>query len=179
MVELVAQRYGTALFELALEKNQINEMEQEVVALKMILSEETELMELISNPKISLNDRKKVIDEIFKDKISDDLIGLIDLTIHKKRQNVLLHIFEDFISKVNAYKGVVIVDVTVYEPLSKDQESELIGRLETLTKKTIVLKQSVDESLVGGLIIRMGDRIMNHSVKGMIGAMSKQLLAQT
>ncbi|PKM95318.1 MAG: ATP synthase F1 subunit delta [Firmicutes bacterium HGW-Firmicutes-1] len=179
MVELVAQRYGTALFELALENNQIDEMEQEVVCLKKILSEEKELIELISNPKITLNDRKKVVEDIFKDKISDNLLGLIDLTIHKKRQNMLLQIFEDFLSKVNEHKGVVIVDVTVYTLLSKVQETELIGRLEALTKKTIVLNQKVDKSLVGGLIIRMGDRIMNHSVKGMIGAMSKQLLAQT
>lgn len=177
MVELVAQRYGTALFELALENNKIDEMEQEVISLKSILSNESELMELISTPKITVNNRKKVIEDIFKGKISDELLGLIDLTIHKKRQNLLPQIFEDFLLKINTHKGVVVVDVTVYTLLSNVQEIDLINKLEKLTKKTVVLKQNVDESIVGGIIIRMGDRIMNHSVKGMIGAMSKQLLA--
>lgn len=59
MVELVAQRYGTALFELALENNQIDEMLEEVSHLKNIISEEPEFLGLISNPKISMDDRKK------------------------------------------------------------------------------------------------------------------------
>jgi len=176
MVELVAQRYGTALFELALESNQVDEMLTEVAHLKEVLSEEPEFLELISNPKISMDDRKQVIVDVFNGKISDYIVGLIDLVINKNRQNLLLQIFEDFISKVNEHKGVVVADITVCEPLSQEQEKMLIKRLETLTKKTITLSQHIDPSLVGGLVIRIGDRIMNYSVKGMLGAMSKEIL---
>lgn len=176
MVELVAQRYGTALFELALENNQMDVMLDEVVGLKNVLSEEPEFIDLISNPKIAMNDRKKVIEDIFNGKISEYIIGMIDLIIKKNRQNILLQILDDFISKVNEHKGVVIADITVCEPLTQSQQSNLINRLETLTKKTIILKQQVDPSIVGGVVIRIGDRIMNYSVKGMLGAMSKSLL---
>lgn len=176
MVELVAQRYGTALFELALESNKVDEMLAEVIHLTDILSEEPEFLELISNPKISMDDRKQIIEDIFKDKISDYTVGLIDLVIKKSRQSLLLQIFEDFISKINEHKGVVVADITVCEPLSQDQEEMLTKRLEALTNKTISLNQQIDTSLVGGIVIRIGDRIMNYSVKGILGAMSKELL---
>lgn len=176
MVELAAQRYGTALFELAVENNQVDEMLNEVMHLKDIISEETDFLELISNPKISMDDRKQVIENIFEGRISDYIIGLIDLVIKKNRQSLLLQIFEDFITKINEHKGVVIATVTVCEPLTQVQEEALTKRLETLTKKTISLQQEFDKSLVGGIVIRIGDRIMNYSVKGMLNAMSKEIL---
>ncbi len=175
MAELVAQRYGTALFELAVENNQIDKMEEEIKVIQKVLQDEPEFLELISNPKIALNDRRTVLKDVFDGKISDGILGLIDLTILKNRQEFLPQIIEFFIAKANKYKGLEIVKVTSSTVLSAEQEKQLKERMEKLTKKTIVLKLEVDESLVGGMVVRMGDRIMNYSVKGMLGAMSKAL----
>lgn len=178
MVELVvAQRYGTALFQLALEENQIDKMEQDIVLLKDTFANEKDLMGLISNPQIPISERKKIIEEVFSGNVSKDLLGLIDLTIQKKREDILPQIFEDFLSRVNEYKGILIVSVTVFNPLTNEQEKALINKLEKATKKTIQLEQKIDKSLIGGMVIRIGDRILNNSIKGMIENMSKNLLS--
>lgn len=175
MAELVAQRYGTALFELAVENNQIDKMEEEIKVIQNVIKEEPEFLELISNPKIALEDRRTVIKDVFDGKISDGILGLIDLTILKNRQEFLPQIIEFFIAKVNQHKGLAIVKVTSSTTLTPEQEKQLKDRMEALTKKTIQLQVKTDESLVGGMVVRMGDRIMNYSVKGMLGAMSKAL----
>lgn len=178
MVELVvAQRYGTALFQLALEENQIDKMEKDIILLKDTFANEKDLMGLISNPQIPISERKKIIEEVFSGNVSKDLLGLIDLTIQKKREDILPQIFEDFLSRVYEYKGILIVSVTVFNPLTKEQEKALINKLEKATKKTIQLEQKIDKSLIGGMVIRIGDRILNNSIKGMIENMSKNLLS--
>lgn len=178
MVELVvAQRYGKALFELALENNQIDEMEADVLFLKNTFKNEKDFKELLSNPQIPINERRKMLNEIFSGRILDDLIGLMDITIQKKRQDILPQIFDDFLSKVNKHKGILIVHATVYNQLTKDQEKALISKLQNVTKKSIQLNQNVDKSLIGGLVLRIGDRIINNSVKGMMEELSKELLS--
>lgn len=176
MAELVAGRYGTALFELAVENNRVDAIKEEVINLKNILSEEKEFVELIKHPRISLEARRKMVEDIFEGKISDELLGLIDLTIQKGRQNFLIEIFEDFLSLVNNYYGIAVVSVTSHTALSDAQKQQLIKKLETITKKTVSIVEYIDETLIGGIVLRMGDRIVDYSIKGMIGKMTKQML---
>lgn len=176
MAELVAGRYGTALFELAVENNNVDSIKQEVINLKNILSEEKEFVELIKHPRISMDARRKMVEDVFGGKISDELLGLIDLTIQKGRQNLLLEIFEDFLSQVNTYHGIAVVSITSQTALSDAQKQQLIKKLETITNKKVSLVEYIDETLIGGMMLRMGDRIVDYSIKGMLGRMTKQML---
>ncbi len=176
MAELIQKRYGTALFELAQESNRLEEMESEVEQLISILSVEKEFLEVLGHPQVSLSDKRNLIDEVFKDQISNDLLGLMDLILQKHRQSLLLPILNDFMSRVKDYRGILTVNVTVSQPLSEIQRNQLIQRLQDVTHKSISITENVDETLIGGLVVRIGDRIVDSSIKGMFSKMRKQML---
>lgn len=176
MAELVEKRYGIALFELAQESNRVEEMESEVLVLKEILSNEKEFLEILSHPHVSMSNKRNLIEEVFKDQISMELMGLIDLIVQKNRQSLLLPIFEDFMARVREFRGILAVNVTVSQPLSEIERSKLLQRLSEATKKSISLTEHCDNTLIGGMVIRIGDRIVDSSIKGMLSKMSKQML---
>lgn len=176
MAELIQKRYGTALFELAVENNLIEQIEKEVLQLKVILTEEKELLEILSHPQISMSNKKKLIEDVFKDQISDELMGLIHVTIQKGRQGFLVRIMDDFIGKVNDYHGILTVDVHVSQMLSEMQRNQLVEKLEGITQKTVLLKEHLDETLIGGMVVRIGDRIVDTSVKARISKMSRLMM---
>lgn len=176
MVELIANQYGTALFELALESDQLDHIENEVLQLKSILEQQDDLIYLLNHPQIDMKNKITTIQSIFNGEISDDVLGLIELTIKKGRQNILVEIIDIFLKKGLEYKGIIVVQVTTITTLSEVQKSLIKKKFETITNKTIILEESIDETLIGGIIIRIGDRILDHSIKGRLNELSKQLL---
>jgi len=175
MVELVAKRYGTALYELAVENNQVEKLEEEVKTVKSIFISEKELLEVLDHPQVNIKDKQKLIEDIFSEKVSKEILGLIDLTIRKNRQNELINIFEYFLEKTNEDKGILIAHITSVEKLNEEEINKLTTRLEELTKKKIEIKQIIDPSIIGGLVIRIKDRIVDYSIKGRLDALSKDL----
>lgn len=179
MAELVAKRYGTALFELAIENKQVDDMELEVKAIMNVFMNEPELLEVLNHPQVTIKNKEKIVEDLFDKNLSNNVLGLINLTIKKGRQNMLIEIFEYFLEKVNEYNNIIKVSVTSIESLTDTQKNDIVTKIETITNKTVVLEEIIDDSIIGGLIIRIGDRIIDNSIKGQLQAMSKDLLLNT
>ena len=175
MVELISKRYGTAIYELAVENNNLEKVEKEIKMVIDIFEDEKDLQEVLNHPKVSIGEKIKIIENIFKGKINDDILGLIILTINKSRQNCLVDIFKYCLNKIDEHNGIVSAFVTSAIELKEEQKNAIVKRLEELTKKTITVEYTVDNSLIGGLVIRIGDRIVDNSVKEKIRNMSKEL----
>ena len=178
MAKLVSKTYGDALYALALEKGTIDATYEEITGLKVVFAENEELSKLLSHPKISREEKITVIENIFKGKVSDDVLGFLVIVIEKDRNSAFEEIFDHFISLVKEYKGIGTAKVSSALPVSDEQKKKIEAKLLATTDyKTFEVEYVVDPSLIGGFVIRIGDRVVDGSVKEKIAMMAKNLSA--
>lgn len=176
MAKLVSSTYGDALFELALEENKLDAIYEEVVAVRRIFVENEELLKLLNHPKIVKDEKIAVIENVFKGKVSQEILGFLHIIVTKDRYNDMIPVFDYFIHKVKEYKGIGTAHVTSAVPLSETQKAAIETRLlETTRYVSFEMDYQVDASILGGLIIRIEDRVVDSSLKTQIDKLSKQL----
>ncbi len=176
MAKQVDTTYGNALFELAIEENKLDALYDEVLALIDVLKENGELIKLLSHPHINKDEKKKVVSEVFDGKVSDSLTGLIAMVVDKDHAVNLIQVLEYFIRLVKKEKNIGVAAVTSAAPLSDEQKSSIEKRLiETTAFNTMETSYFVDSSLIGGLVIRIDDRVVDSSIKTKIENLAKSL----
>ena len=178
MAKLVSKVYGDALFEEAMEKNVLSQWYEEIGALRTIFLENPDLAQFLNHPQIIKEEKKKVVETIFFGKLSEGLLGFLVTVIEKGRQNDMIPICDYFTDRVKAYKKIGVVKVTSALPLSEDQKKRVEERLlETTGFVSLETEYAVDESLLGGLVIRIGDRVVDSSIKTRLYELKKELTA--
>lgn len=176
MAKLVSKTYGDALFELALEENRIEEFLEEVKEVVNIFEESDELTKLLNHPKISKNEKIEVVSNIFEGNISKELLGLMNLIIQKDRNSSFIEIFNYFIKMVKEYKNIGTAYVTTAVELNAVQKDQVEKKLLETTKYVeFEIEYLVDKALIGGMVIRIGDRVVDSSIKTKIYELTKEL----
>lgn len=175
MAELVAKRYGSAIFELAKEKDAVALLKEEILGIKDSFMED-DLRDLLTHPKISVEQKIDLLEEALSDKISHDLLGLLVLIVEKGRQLYINDILEEVLELIDAYEGKVKAYITSPNPLSDAHKDNIISELAKQTGKEIIPIYKVKPAIIGGLIIRIGDRIVDNSIKGHLHTLSRELL---
>lgn len=177
MAKLISKTYADALFDIAIEENQIDALAEEVSMLRQILRENLELSALMNHPQILKEEKVKVAEDIFKTRISDELLGLFRMIILKDRYRELDAVLEQFLYSVKEYKGIGVANVTSASALTEAQKKAVEDKLlETTSYDSMEMHYTVDESLIGGLVIRIGDRVVDSSVKTKLDVLTKDLL---
>lgn len=176
MAKLAEKTYGDALFKLAVENNQIDELFEESKALIEILEENTDLTKLLCHPKIKKEEKISVIENVFKNRVSDTMTGFLVLVVNKDRHNEILDILEFFIGLVKEYKNIGIAYVTTAIELNNDRKKEIEQKLIDTTKYVeFEMHYLVDKEIIGGMVIRIGDRVVDSSIRTKLDKMSKKL----
>ena len=164
MAKLVSKTYGDALFEVALEKNQLDEFLDEVKAAQTAIEENKELFKLMSHPKIVKEEKIKIITDIFTGKVSEELVEQVD------------SVFTYFIDEVKEYKNIGTAYVTSAMELSDAQKAAVEKRLLETTKYVkFEMHYDVDSELIGGMVIRIGDRVVDSSVRTKLYDLTREL----
>ena len=177
MAKLVSKTYGDALFELALEEDKLDTLFEEAKAVKDVFGSNDEFVKLLNHPKINKEEKIQVIENIFSGRASKDMIGFLTIIIKKERQKYIADILEYFISVVKEYKKIGVAYVTTAFELGDDKKKNIVDKLIATTQyEEIEMNYFVDESLIGGMIIRIGDRVVDSSIKTKIDKMSRELL---
>ncbi|NLL70367.1 MAG: ATP synthase F1 subunit delta [Epulopiscium sp.] len=177
MAQLIERRYATALFELALQTGQMDLFEQEICQLQQIFIKEKELMEILQHPHIVQEEKISLLERIFKDQISKEIVGLLVIMVQKNRQEQIQGVLSLFLDKVQEAKGMLTVVVTSAIPLSEEQKAKLQKKLHTSLQKQIQLQTEVDPTLLGGLVLRVGDQWIDRSIAGELQELNQQLHA--
>lgn len=176
MAKLVSKTYGQALFELALENNALEQILEEEAFVKEVFAENEDLVTLLNHPKISKDEKIQVVENIFKGKISDTMLGFLVIVVTKERYDELEHIFQYLEEKVREYKNIGVVNVTSAVELSDEQKERLKARLLEVTSfKQLEFNYAVDPDIIGGMILRIGDRVVDSSIRTEIEQMAKGL----
>lgn len=177
MAKLVSKTYGEALFELAMEENKARELMEEIQAIQKVLDENADFDKLLRHPGIPKQEKMQLMDNIFKGRVSDELNGFLQIVISKERYGELQAIFQYFIDKVKEISGIGIAYVTTAVALTEEQKSAVQSKLlQTLCYQTMEMHYSVDSSLIGGMVIRINDRVVDSSIRTKLNDLTKQLL---
>ena len=177
MAKLVSQTYGEALFEVAMEEQKTDIFLEEALVFLTTLEQNPELDKLMKHPKISKLEKEQVFDTVFKGQVSDEMLGFVKLVVKKDRYNELPKIFRYLVDRIKEEKKIGIAYVTTAVELSDAKKQSVEARLlETTQYKSMEMHYSVDESLIGGMVIRIKDRVVDSSVRTKLEEMKKQLL---
>ena len=176
MAKLAATAYGQALFELAVSAGEAAEYMEQVKTVLQALEENGELFDLLNHPKISKKEKIKAVEDIFGPLLKKDITGMLVLTVTKDRQNEIPDILKYFIDRTEEY--LKIGNVLVITPMELDdgQKARIVSKLKSTTNfRTLNIDYQTDKSLIGGMIIRIGDRIVDTSIKSKLSKLSKEL----
>ena len=177
MAKLVSKTYGEALFELAMEENRAQEMLEEIIDLQTALSENPDFDKLMKHPGVPKQEKLQMIREVFKDRVSNELAGFLEIVVSKERYNDLPGIFGYFTDKVKESQKIGVAFVASAVELTKEQKEKVCTRLlETTSYETMEMHYIVDPSLIGGIVIRVNGRVVDSSIRTKLNTMTKQLL---
>lgn len=176
MAKLVSNTYGDALFELAVEENRLDAMSEEVRAVIQAIQENPDLAGVMNHPKIDKENKVKLIEDIFKGRVSDELVGLMRMIVEKDHYKEIESVFAYFIDKVKEYKNIGTAYVTSAMELSDGQKAAVEKKLLETTKYVkFEMHYEVDAGLIGGMVIRIGDRVVDSSIKTKLYNLTRDL----
>ena len=176
MAKLVSKVYGDAYVSVVSEKNNLIDALEEIKSVKNILLENVEIIELLYSPKMDDEEKIDFIKGIFENHISVDSMGFLLTIIEKKRQAELLPILDYVIDCVKELLLIGKATVTTALPLDDLKKERIVDELlKSSHYKSLEAEYVVDESIIGGIVIRIGDRVVDSSVKTRIDKMRKML----
>ena len=164
------------MFSLALENDKLDTIWEEVRMIRQILSENPTFVKTICHPEITKQDQIKLLDDAFKGKVSDEVMGFFHVLADKKRLKELDAVLEYFDRSAKEYKKIGVVYVTVPMELTKAQQDKIRERiLEVSSYETLEMHVETDASLLGGMVIRIGDEILDNSIRSKMEHMARKI----
>ncbi|MDN5786349.1 F0F1 ATP synthase subunit delta [Pseudorhodobacter sp.] len=172
----IAARYATALFELAKEGKSLKALEGDIDALDAALDSSADLKAMISSPVYSRDEQEHAIVAIAKKMgLSTLTANTLALMAEKRRLFVLPQLTKAVQDMISEEKGEVTAEVTSASKLSAAQAKELAATLKARVGKDVKLKTAVDESLIGGLVVKLGSTMIDTSVKARLAALQNAM----
>jgi len=179
MAKLVGKRYALALFEAGVDLNQIAIFDQELDYLKSIFVEEPKLLQIFNHPKISKAEKHSLIDELFKDRISKEMVNFLYVLIDKRREGHILEIIDSYKELFNEHENIVRVVAVTAVPMEEKSKAKLITMLTNKLDKKIELTNTVDNKIIGGVLLKVENKLIDGTVKGQLEAIGKAISGAT
>lgn len=176
MAKLISKTYGEALYELAVEENKVDLLLEEVKSVREIIAGNQELRSFMDHPRIDKEEKLTLIETSFKGRVSDELTGFLCLIVEKGRFREILPILDFFIDSVKELKNIGVAYIETAMPLNEIQKRQIEEKLlETTSYQSMEMHFAVDESLIGGMIVRIKDRVVDSSIKTKLYELTKDL----
>jgi F-type H+-transporting ATPase subunit delta len=171
------RRYAQAVFEIALEQNELDKWQAD---LKLIsgLGTDADILELFESPKLSFENKVKIINERLQ-VISPMARNLAYLLVARNKMNLIGGIAAQYQHLVDSYRGVERAEVTTAIPLSELEKEHLNATLKSLTGKSIILETRVDPSIIGGVVARIDGKLLQGSTRDKLLSLKKELVGGT
>jgi F-type H+-transporting ATPase subunit delta len=172
-----ALAYAQSLLDLATEQNQAEPIGQELEQLRQIVEQQPGFAAYLSDPAIGDEERGRTIDRIFANQLSPLMHNFLGVLNLKDRLKLLGEIALAYDDLLDERIGKVEVDVTVAHKLSADDLEKVRQQVSQALKRDAVMHQYVDEDIIGGMILRVGDRLIDGSVRKQLQTIREQMLA--
>lgn len=170
----VASRYAKSLIDLAGEQNAVETVMKDIELFLETCRANPELQAILRNPIISLDKKANILDGLFSGKVNEMILSFFKIVIRKGRAEILFATAKEFISQYNILKNVVKATVTSASPLSKENISQIEEVVKDHTKGEVILTSVVDPKLIGGFILKVGDKQFDTSISSKLNKLRKE-----
>jgi len=172
----IAKRYATAIFELAKEGKSLKALEGDLDTLEAAIAESSDFAALISSPVYSREDQAGALSALAKKmKLSPMVSNSLSLMASKRRLFVLPYLAAELRQQIADEKGEVTADVTAAKALTKTQSDKLAKTLKASIGKDVKVNVAVDESLIGGLIVKVGSKMIDTSIRAKLNTLQNSM----
>lgn len=171
----VSRRYAAALYEDAQDTGALEAIDEDVLMLRESLESNGPLARFFESPVIPQEKKDSVIQALLGDRVNGLLVNFLRLLVRKDRETMTKSILDEYQALRDDQRDIVDVHVTVATALSDEDEEAVVETLEAQTGKTIRLHVDEDSDLIGGLMIRIGDRVFDASLRNKLSTLHDQL----
>ena len=161
-----SKNYAGALAQIAKSNSMsFDEIKNDLNIAESIINSSSELKDVLENITISTDVKSEIVEDVFKNQINSKIINFLKIITDKNKFNDLAEIKAEFEKLYNEEKNIKTVDVTSAIQLSDEQKNRVIEKLQNKLNKQIIANWQIDENIIGGLIIKVDDDVINSSLK--------------
>jgi F-type H+-transporting ATPase subunit delta len=172
----IANRYARALFQVASEQKQLDTVESELRVVKEVFQSNAGLASVLASPKVPLDKKKELLKQAFAS-ASPYVLNTLMLLVDRHRTESISEVADQYIELVNDTKGVAEAKVYSVQPLTDAQKEALsLAFAPKVGKKTLDIENITDSNLLGGVKLRVGNRIFDGSLRGKLDRLERKLL---
>lgn len=173
----LVRRYARALFRLALRWQVLREVEEELTVVEQVFAEE-EVGAFFDNPTVAATAKKATIQRLFGN-VSGLVQNFLCFMADKRRLGLVPEVIKAYRELVKRENNILEVRVVTAAPLNEEDQRQLVGKLAEITGKTIELHSQVDQRTLGGLIIQIGDKLIDNSVTTKLAMLKTYMLSKS
>ena len=175
--DLIARKYARGLFDAGVATAVTDSLYDEAESLLAYLRQERKLLSFLTAPQIRDQDKEQMVRDTFAERVSATFLSFLLLLVDKHRIDHLDSILDDYIGLVKDYRGIVVTKVVSALPLSGADRDHIAAEVARRTGKEVELTIIEDRSLIGGIVVIVGNQVIDYSLKHFLGDLKSRLLA--
>lgn len=176
---IVASRYAKSLLDLAVEKGQLDAVYADMLQIKEVAAGSKEFVTFLNSPVIKTDKKTAVLNTLFEGKLSDLTLKFLIIVASKRRESVIPEMASAFIDQYKAHKNILTAVVTSASGLDAATRQKALDLVKSQMKGEIELVEKTDASLIGGFILKIGDKQIDRSVSRQLTNLKKELTNKT
>lgn len=173
MSSRAAQRYAKAVLSLAKDQGKTKEVQEEMLLVSETLATNEDLLEALKSPAVKPDAKRSTLRAVFKD-AGDITKGTFDILLENKRIDIIKEVVDKYIVLYNELNGIQVATVTTAVPLTSEMEQKVLQKVQELTGTNASLQNKIDEAILGGFILRIGDLQYNASVADNLNKLKRE-----
>ena len=170
---IAARRYATAVFQIALERDTADQWLEELKALGSVAST-SGVAAFMVDPDVRMEKKLQVAREGFAN-LSPMAQNLAFFLIQRGHFTILPRVYQEYETMLNDHRGIAVAEITTAISMSAEESATIEAHLAQITGKKILMQQKVDPAILGGIVAKLGDRLIDGSLSGKLAALKKQL----
>jgi len=175
IAQQVARKYSTALFLSAGRRGLIDQAFEQFSDLKAAMMKDASLLRFLSSPRVAEAEKLNVLSSVFGRRMEQLFLEFLFVLVRKRRAMYLIEVIDEFRLLVEVHRGISHATVTTAVALSTEEKKRLVATLAARTGKKIELETRVDSGIIGGMVVVIGDEIVDGSIKYELHQIEEQL----
>lgn len=175
---VVAKRYAKALFELAQSNNAVADVEKQLKIVVDVLSGDAQIRKFLGLPNVEVSKKIEIVRGALSDTVTVMVLNTVELLIIRGRQDAIAEVYEAYTKVAGDALGQAHATIYTAKSLSAEELSKVSAQFGTMIGKRIIAKQIVEPALLGGVQVRIGDRLYDGSLSGKLARLEQALKTQ-
>jgi len=164
-----ALRYAKATLSTAKDANKTQDVNKDMQLIASTITDSVELQAFLNNPTSKAGAKLNVVSSLFGDKVNSITNGIIKLLVANKRLNLLPFVAKQYNILFDKLQDINVAKVTTAVPLTDELKAKVLAKVKEVTKKEAIIENIVDESIIGGFVLQVGDKQYDASISGKLG----------